>query len=532
MSASRRSVVLVTRSADAEALRLGQLGGVLVVDPRAPEQIVQNAQALRDRVFLVPTAEPESHRVVERAAAALAAVPAAGTGPRVLKIVRLSDMAEGHGVADWLARGHTVAELIAAAHAAPAWTPGSTAPRGGLALVLPEDAAALPRAVRLLDAELEAPPSWLVPDLIPKGEPVLVAGEGGTMKTTLALHLACAAAAGGALFAHGAPIDSTPTLIVSGEDSRGVVANRCEAICRGHGWARERVLANLHVLALGGTDLAAPRWRAHLLAELERTGAGLVILDPLANLTSGDENSNTDLRPVVATWKALARGGVTAVLVHHAGKLGDGSRSKRDRIRGGTAIADGSRCTLFLEKAADGVTVYNVKQSRAPEVPAFAVTADVTTDAQNRAVWASARFTRTTQRRAAMTHAERVLLERIGERPGLGTNALTELVQLQKQAVSDALASLQAAGHIRYEPGPNRSKMWYATPGDAAPAGGSEWFPSGSHHSPAGGSEWFPSLEGGTTREPNAPAGSAGTTGDDEAAYLADERAALEDPAP
>jgi hypothetical protein len=161
--------------------------------------------------------------------------------------------------------------------------------------------------VCLLGAAPEPPPEFQAEPLIIAREPVLFAGDSGSMKTTCAVHLGAATAIGAAIFGR-FPAQAGAVLFVSGEDPLGVIQNRVEAMIRGHGWPREKVLANLHVLALAGTDLAAGHWRAHLLALVQRLGVKLVILDPLADLATGDENDNSARREVVATWRAPGRG--------------------------------------------------------------------------------------------------------------------------------------------------------------------------------------------------------------------------------
>jgi hypothetical protein len=413
-----------------------------------------------------------------------------------------------------------------------------------------------PSAVRLLDAADEPPPRWISPGLIPAGEPGLCAGEDGTMKTTIALHIAAAAAGGGQIFGH-FPITATPVLVVSGEDSTGVIRNRTAAIARGHGWNVDRVLGGLHVLALADADLSDDGWRDHLLAEVERTKAGIVILDPLAEITSGDENSNTDARRVVRTWRALTKPtGAFVLLVHHAGKGGPpgAERSKRDRIRGATAIPSASRCTFFLEATDSGIVVENMKQSRGAKHPPFVVTYEITAEPDNTAVWKSARFTKTTRRRAAMSHAAEEILAIIAARPGLTSNAIRDAAKVSHQARKDALAELVTQGRIYSTEGPRKSQLWHLTDPDATdpdwsgasqgqgPTTGPEHAGAGEDHTSTTGPDWS-SLKGGDQSEgqsssrgcdrpPDAdawPSIDLVALDDSDAAYLADERAALED---
>src|SRR5690606_8493138 len=127
-----------------------------------------------------------------------------------------------------------------------------------------------------------------------------------------------------------------------------VVLNRLEAIVRGHGWNRNEVLGNVHLLALAGTDLTSRRWQLHLSAMIERLDVGFVLLDPLAELAEGDEDSNTERRAVVKALRSLTMPtGAAVCLVHHLGKAVQG-KSARDRIRGASAVRHASRCTYLV----------------------------------------------------------------------------------------------------------------------------------------------------------------------------------------
>ena len=81
----------------------------------------------------------------------------------------------------------------------------------------------------------EAPPvesiDWVCPDLILAGEPTLVAGDGGSYKTTFMLEICRAVASGDAPFGH-APFQGTAgrVLYVTEEDSLDVLVNRLRAL--------------------------------------------------------------------------------------------------------------------------------------------------------------------------------------------------------------------------------------------------------------------------------------------------------------
>jgi RecA-family ATPase len=146
-----------------------------------------------------------------------------------------------------------------------------------------KESATLPSAIRALDAPKPEAIGWAVEGLILAGELALIAGEGGSFKSTVALHIAAAAAGGYPVFGR-FRTEARPTLYVSEEDDAGILAHRLEAIVIGHGWDRARSLGNVHILARAGASFTDPTWQDHLLDEIARVDAGLVFLDPWCDL--------------------------------------------------------------------------------------------------------------------------------------------------------------------------------------------------------------------------------------------------------
>lgn len=404
-----------------------------------------------------------------------------------------------------------------------------------IATLAPEDG--LPDAVCLSDVADVAPVEWIFPGLLPRGEPALIAGPDGEMKTTITLYLACAVAAGGAFLSYAASV-SGPVLIISGEDSKEIVRNRCAAIARGHGWQPERVLAQLHFVDADGADLTQPRWRVHLVRQAERIRPLLVVLDPLANLVGGDENG---ARPEVRRlWRALTKPSrASVVLVHHAGKKGDGSRSKGDRIRGHTDIRSGSRATFFVERDASGIVIENVKQSRADKVKPFVVEPFIQSDPKNRGNWQLARFEKQTVREAVRSHVESWLLEFLLEYPGTTTTQTRDAAGKAGFGIVDlarAQRELADAGLITFDAGKNNARFWRLAAPNDKPVGQAEQACELSLFEPVdrlanrlettGAKPVRPPLGGTGSRAESEPV-QTGLADVDE--YDADERAALED---
>ena len=331
------------------------------------------------------------------------------------------------------------------------------------------DGEALPLAVSALEADPPAPPSFAITDFLLASEIHLLVSDGGVGKTTLALAIAGSMASGRELFEHPAFVVNKPgpVLVLSEEDGLGVLKNRLEAIVRGHGYGWERVLSSVHLIAQEGASLDDPAWRAHILSEAERIGARLVILDPWAELTLAEENSNTDAKPLVRFLREITtRTGASVLANHHAAKPADG-KSKIHRVRGATALAAAARGIWFLDEMEIGISLECLKMSRSEKPRKFVVKREIRSDPENRAVWENARFTYANQTDAEDQMAEQFVLEQLARRGTLNTTELKALAKgtgVSSVGVSGAIRDLSAIGKIGHEKGPKNSKMWHFLP--------------------------------------------------------------------
>lgn len=279
-------------------------------------------------------------------------------------------------------------------------------------VIPPAEPTTLPRAIRAIDAPPPQPIEWLIADLWPSREFGLLVGDGGAFKSTVALHLAGAVAAGARVFNRYQTAQG-PALVVSAEDSQDVVMMRLEALVRGHGWPRRQTLSEIHVLCSDDPSLGSARWRMHLSAEVERVRPAFIVLDPWAELLGGDENSNTDARPAIKFVRSLARSvGAAVAAVHHAGKAG-ADRRPLDRIRGASALPSAARVIWFFDYQDDGVHVECLKLSRAPRTAPFVVRRQIEHALGNRAQWLSARLEVEDAKAFTASRAEQFVIEQL-----------------------------------------------------------------------------------------------------------------------
>ena len=256
-------------------------------------------------------------------------------------------------------------------------------------------------------------------------------------------------------------------LIVSEEDGLGVLQNRLEALVRGHGWDQQLVLSNVYFIAQEGASLDDPAWRAHIISEAQRINASHVVLDPYTELTSAEENSNTEAKPLIRYLRKITKeADVSVTVIHHFGQASDGKQGIH-RIRGNTALKSAARVIWCLTETAIGVSMECVKMSRSEKPKKFTVKREIQSDPTNRALWETARFTYASQTEAENEAAERFVIGQLTQKGSLNTTELKDLAKgtgVSGVGVSGAIRDLSAIGKIGYEKGPNNSKKWHFLP--------------------------------------------------------------------
>jgi len=335
------------------------------------------------------------------------------------------------------------------------------------------DGEPLPRPKLLRDVDPNVCVEWLIEEFWLRNEPGILAGEDGLFKSTIACAIGAALAGGYRLFGRFQAIQ-VPVLYISEEDPEDVVRNRVEALCRGHGWNVDTVFERFHILALAGVNLKDPGWVTHLADCGKLIQPGLGIFDPLAQIDAGAENDNDERKRIVATLNLLSRAAKCHFLtVAHFKKAAEGV-SKSDLIRGGNALAKASRQTYTVAEGPDGsVILENIKFSRAKKRERFVVRPLIETDANNQAVWTSARLDWVSVAVAKLDDAEGFVLEQLSAGERLTTTDLKNAAKgtgVSGADVSRALKVLEMRKLIDFLPGSNNAKLWGPIAGQAGQA--------------------------------------------------------------
>jgi RecA-family ATPase len=209
---------------------------------------------------------------------------------------------------------------------------------------------------------LPVPPrKWIVPDYIPHKTVTLLSGDGSIGKSLLALQLAVARAIAQEWI--GLLPEPGRTLILSAEDDADEMHRRFEGIRKFYG-VRMADLTDIRLVDLVGEDSTLG---SLMKGQIEPTAMynaldtyltewrpSLVILDVLADMFSGDENSRPQSRQFIGLLKRLARKHDCAfLLLAHPSLTGLNTGSG---MSGSTGWNNAVRSRLYFQtaKASDG----------------------------------------------------------------------------------------------------------------------------------------------------------------------------------
>lgn len=194
-------------------------------------------------------------------------------------------------------------------------------------------------------AGLGLPPrAPLLADWFKEGDTGFVFAPRGLGKTWLSMGLACAVANGtglGPWRAHGA----RKVVYVDGEMAVDGMLERLDGMQSGENLS---ILNHEVLFHLGGKTLnvANADTQKALTAYVLETGAGLLVLDNLSCLCSGQEENNADSWEPILHWLlALRRHKVAVLIVHHAGRNGE--------MRGTSRREDAAFWVLRLDTTED-----------------------------------------------------------------------------------------------------------------------------------------------------------------------------------
>lgn len=204
------------------------------------------------------------------------------------------------------------------------------------------------RAADFVAADVTAP-RYLVEGIWPEQAIGFISGQPKVFKSFLALDLAFALASGGMFLGRYQAPQPQRVLVIQNESSRSAFRDRLRSIGNRFGGIPEElcVITNYPIL------LDDETWIERMNRDLERIRPALMILDPLASMSSADENSATEVGDIVRLLREWRDKYEMAIcIVHHTVKDGSGRRSG-NKLRGSGALYGAAEVVVSMERPDD-----------------------------------------------------------------------------------------------------------------------------------------------------------------------------------
>jgi hypothetical protein len=280
------------------------------------------------------------------------------TGPASLYVAEIKRAAAWRALkqitADVRKNGRPDHELLAALKAGLSGVEAAEAGGGPLPLV------SAPDLVGQEGEELQQ----LVADLLTQATVAMLLGVPGVAKTFLALAICVAVASGGTVL--GRQCIKRPVVFINRDNPDALIRARLKLLGAPPGLSIWPASASPPLL----DDGPGPYLRL-----IEPGQHPLLVFDAFRRFYTGDENSASDVAPVMSAFRELAAQGATILVIHHAGK-GEGASA----YRGSSEIAAAVDVAWVLRKEGEDLELATVKDRLGPpdcKIPLrFSVAAD------------------------------------------------------------------------------------------------------------------------------------------------------------
>lgn len=217
-----------------------------------------------------------------------------------------------------------------------------------------------------------APSEWLVRGIWREHSIGWIGGAPKTLKSHAAIELAKAVTTGAAFLAQHAVPARRRVLLAQFESSLPDFQHRLA-----RAFAGVAIPEELYVVSNAELVLEDDASAARFAAVIDDVQPALVIIDPLASCTLGDENSAQEMGRVVRRLRSWRdRYGCAIAVVHHVQKSREAAASRGGvRLRGSSALHAASECAMWLDRADDTVPRVSVRLElkEAPTTPPFDV---------------------------------------------------------------------------------------------------------------------------------------------------------------
>ncbi len=205
---------------------------------------------------------------------------------------------------------------------------------------------------------------WLVDALWSDGAVGVIGGEPKCCKSFLALDLAVAVASGAPCLRRFEVAVTGPVLLFAAEDALQIVRARLQGIAKAAGVGFDDL--EVHVITADVVRLDVERDRERLWATVEQIRPKFLLLDPFVRLHRCDENSASEVVPMLGYLRELQRHFSMAVLlVHHARKTAHARAGQA--LRGSSEIFAWGDSYVFVRRSKDRLFL-SVEHRAAPAI--------------------------------------------------------------------------------------------------------------------------------------------------------------------
>lgn len=213
-------------------------------------------------------------------------------------------------------------------------------------------------AADFLSVEDEAEDPYIVQGLIPAGMPTLLVGPPKSRKSWIMLYLAICVAAG--LPAFGRQTRQGRVLVIAREDTPRETRRRLRLIMADLGVTADQLRGWLRVDSSTSLFLDEQEDAEALAATLAEFMPSMCMIDSMSRVHSCNEDSKTEMAPVMNVWSELcSRYSCSVVLLHHTIKHWEGS-FKLKNVRGTGDIVAVARVGIGVSVSAAGVSKIEV----------------------------------------------------------------------------------------------------------------------------------------------------------------------------
>lgn len=284
---------------------------------------------------------------------------------------------------------------------------------------------------------------WLINDLVPEGGITVLSGDPGSYKTWVVLHMAISIANGQPVFGRFTSLRKN-VLVVDEEDPRSLIKDRLRMMSCDQKSA-------LYFLIHKGIKVDVDFGLSDIEGAITRQNVGVVFIDSLIRIHSGNENDSKDIAAVFEKLRSLTSKGVTVIVTHHNRKAPIGSSYDRQPLRGSGDILAAVDCNLSIKKKDENVLKISQPKLRiAREIQSFLV--GVTATSENLSLtFKEFDDSKPEERVSKKQEAIELIEPLLAEQGNVERSALVEAIKIKGvgvNAIDDAIHELEAEGKV------------------------------------------------------------------------------------